>query len=64
MAVSQPPPVASPPLVPYGTTFPPLCGGKVVAKPPKGVRPTGRIYNFPLNQPALWAEPIGQCVST
>ena len=22
------------------------------------------LYNSPLNQPALWAEPIGQCVST
>ena len=22
------------------------------------------LYNYPLNQPALWAEPIGQCVST
>ena len=30
----------------------------------KGGWPTGRIYNSPLNQPALWAEPIGQCVST
>ena len=23
-----------------------------------------RHYNSPLNQPALWAEPIGQCDST
>ncbi len=27
MVMSQPPLVAFPPLVPYGTTFPPLCGG-------------------------------------
>ena len=27
--VDQPPPVAFPPLVPYGTTFPPLCGGTI-----------------------------------
>ena len=26
---NQPPPVAFPPLVPYGTTFPPLCGGTI-----------------------------------
>ena len=25
----QPPPVAFPPLVPYGTTFPPLSGGTI-----------------------------------
>ena len=25
----QPPPVAFPPLVPYGTTFPPRCGGTI-----------------------------------
>ncbi len=27
--VDQPPPVAFPPLVPYGTTFPPLNGGTI-----------------------------------
>ena len=27
--VDQPPPVAFPPLVPYGTTFPPLSGGTI-----------------------------------
>ena len=26
---NQPPPVAFPPLVPYGTTFPPLSGGTI-----------------------------------
>ena len=26
---NQPPPVAPPPLVPYGTTFPPLSGGTI-----------------------------------
>ena len=53
---------------------------KVVATATKGgaanrqhfiLAPTGAfiasaaiLYNSPLNQPALWAEPIGQCVST
>ena len=27
--IDQPPPVAFPPLVPYGTTFPPLSGGTI-----------------------------------
>ena len=27
--INQPPPVAFPPLVPYGTTFPPLSGGTI-----------------------------------
>ena len=28
----QPPPVAFPPLVPYGTTFPPLSGGTIKSR--------------------------------
>ena len=53
------------------------CGGKVVAPATKGglhfPRPSGRLYGFPaaaggisnspLNQPALWAEPMVRCVA-
>ena len=56
------------------TCFPP---GKVVAPATKGgnafPRPSGRLYGFPaaaggisnspLNQPALWAEPIVRCAA-
>ena len=39
-------------------------GAKVVASATKGGA-TDRQHTYsPLNQPALWAEPIGQCVST
>ena len=54
--------------------------GRWWRQPPKGgaadrqhfiLAPTGAfiasaaiLYNSPLNQPALWAEPIGQCAST
>ena len=56
---------------------PPNCEGKVVAPATKGgiafPRPSGRLYGFPaaaggisnspLNQPALWAEPIVRCAA-
>jgi len=32
--------------------------------PFRGSAAAGSIHNSPLNQPALWAEPIGQCDST
>ena len=55
----------------------PACGGKVVAPATKGgiafPRPSERLYGFPaaaggisnspLNQPALWAEPIVRCAA-
>ena len=39
-------------------------GAKVVAPATKGGAAEGSIKHSPLNQPALWAEPIGQCAST
>ena len=39
--------------------------GRWWRQPPKGgLLPTGSIKHSLLNQPALWAEPIGQCAST
>ena len=37
---------------------------KVVAPATKGGAADRQHKTLPLNQPALWAEPIGQCVST
>ena len=65
------------PLRRFPFAAPPNCGGKVVAPATKGgiafPRPSGRLYGFPaaaggisnspLNQPALWAEPIVRCAA-